>query len=187
MDLTNQFLIAMPSLGDSNFSRTVTYICSHSQDGAMGIVINRELELSLGDLYQHMELQPAASTELEQAVMLGGPVETERGFVVFAPEDGGEGDWDSVIQVKNGLRVATSRDILVAMAAGDGPRQPLVALGYAGWGAGQLESEVLDNAWLSGDANPEIVFDCPIESRWYKAAKAIGVDLNRLSTTAGHS
>ena len=191
MDLTNQFLIAMPSLGDSNFSRTVTYICSHSQDGAMGIVINRELELSLGELYQHMQLKPAASAELEQAVMLGGPVETQRGFVVFPPEDGGEpeseGDWDSVIQVKNGLRVATSRDILVAMAAGDGPRQTLVALGYAGWGAGQLESEVLDNAWLSGGANFEIVFDCPIESRWYKAAKAIGVDLNRLSTTAGHS
>lgn len=185
MNFTNQFLIAMPSLGDPNFAQTVTYVCAHSDEGAMGIVINRPLDLTLAELYQHMDLSGAGGTRGDEPVLLGGPVETKRGFVVHEPVE--SETWEAVMQVDAGLAIATSRDILEAMAHGDGPERSLVALGYAGWGAGQLEDEMLDNAWLNGPAIAEIIFECPYADRWRRAAESMGVDINRLSSAAGHS
>ena len=183
MNLTNHFLIAMPGLSDPNFHRTVTYLCAHNDEGAMGIVINRPMDLSLGDVLKHMDLTVQSPEVAARPVMEGGPVQRERGFVLHQPS----GDWDSVLQVEGGVAVATSRDILAAVARDEGPSQALVALGYAGWGAGQLESEVLDNAWLSGPADPSIIFDMPYQSRWESAARLLGVDVERLSGEAGHA
>jgi len=151
----------------------------------MGIVINRPLELGITEVFDHLSIEYDQHTQFDANVMMGGPVETQCGFVIHDPLP--EQRWEAVIQVSGGLSIATSRDILVAMAAGHGPKRALVALGYAGWGAGQLESEVLDNAWLSGPASTAVVFDCPHAQRWRKAAELMGVDVDRLSTMAGHS
>ncbi len=185
MDFTNQFLIAMPSLEDPNFSRTVTYICAHSEEGAMGIVVNRPLDLDLANLFEHLDLEATPDAAVQAPVVMGGPVETQRGFVLFEPE-GGE-DWDALAIEGENLAVATSRDILVDMARGQGPKRFLVALGYAGWGAGQLEHEVLENAWLNGPADTDVIFECAFEQRWQRAAELLGVDVHRLSGLAGHS
>ncbi len=183
MNLTHQFLIAMPSLADPNFHRTVTYMCHHDDDGAMGIVINRPLDLSLGEVLGHMEIECSNPSVGSMSVLQGGPVQTERGFVIHQPG----GEWDSVLKVGEDIAVATSRDILAAIARGEGPDQAIVALGYAGWGAGQLEREVADNAWLSGPVDSRIIFDQPYEDRWTSAAELLGVDLDRLFGGAGHS
>ena len=183
MDLTNQFLIAMPSLQDPNFHRTVTYLCAHNDEGAMGIVINRPLNLNLGEVLDHMAIDVDNEIVNDMLVLQGGPVQRERGFVIHEPA----GQWDAVLSVGNEIAVATSRDILTAVAHGDGPRRAVVALGYAGWGAGQLEREVLDNAWLSGPADSSIIFDLPYEKRYESAARLLGVDLHRLSGEAGHA
>ena len=185
MDFTNQFLIAMPSLEDPNFSRTVTYICAHSEEGAMGIVVNRPLDLELGNLFEHLELEASKGVATDEHVVLGGPVETQRGFVLFEPD--GEETWDALVTGNEAVAVATSREILSAMARGEGPRRHLVALGYAGWGAGQLEQEVLDNAWLNGPVDTDIIFDCEFDDRWGRAAELLGVDISKLSGLAGHS
>lgn len=181
-DLTNQFLIAMPSMADPNFSRTVTYVCAHNDDGAMGIVINRPAEIDLGDVFAQMKIggDNAAST---QQVYQGGPVHRDRGFIIHYPAL----DWDSTIRVTNELAVSTSRDILEAISNGTGPNDTLVALGYAGWGAGQLEQEMGQNAWLSGPAAMEIIFHTPPERRWECAAAAMGVNLGSLSNDIGHA
>lgn len=183
MNLTNQFLIAMPSLADPNFARTVTYLCAHTGEGAMGIVINRPLDLNLGDVLDHMEISNKNPQIKDMHVLQGGPVQRERGFVLHAPA----GTWDSVLQVSDEIGVATSRDILTAVAEGRGPDRALVALGYAGWDAGQLEQEVLDNAWLSGPADSSIIFDVPYDERWDRAARLLGVDPERLAGEAGHA
>jgi len=181
--LKNQLLIAMPSLEDPNFSRTVTYICEHSGEGAMGIVLNRPTDLSLADVLRHMDIEGGLGEAGTQTVFLGGPVEEERGFVLHSHT----APWDSTLAVNEDISVTTSRDILEAMARGDGPTQTLVALGYAGWGAGQLERELQDNAWLSGPADSSILFDLPPEKRWEAAAQLLGVDVNLLSSEAGHA
>jgi putative transcriptional regulator len=183
MDLTNQFLIAMPALADPNFARTVTYLCAHTDEGAMGIVINRPLDLDLADVLDHMEIKNANPEVNGVPVLQGGPVQRERGFVLHAPV----GKWDSVLKVSDEIGVATSRDILTAVAEGHGPERTLVALGYAGWDAGQLEREVSENAWLSGPSDTDIIFDAPYEQRWDRAARLLGVDPERLSGEAGHS
>lgn len=183
MDLTNQFLIAMPALQDPNFHRTVTYLCAHNNEGAMGIVINRPLELNLGEVLDHMSIEVDNIQVNEMMVLQGGPVQRDRGFVIHEPA----GEWDAVLTVGDDIGVATSRDILTAVAHGDGPKRAVVALGYAGWGAGQLEHEVLQNAWLSGPADSSIIFDLPYEERYESAARLLGVDLNRLSGEAGHA
>ena len=183
MDLTNQFLIAMPSLQDPNFHRTVTYLCAHNDEGAMGIVINRPLDLNLGEVLDHMAIDVDNEAVNDMLVLQGGPVQREQGFVIHEPA----GRWDAVLAVGNEIGVATSRDILTAVAHGDGPQRAVVALGYAGWGAGQLEREVLDNAWLSGPADSSIIFDLPYEKRYESAARLLGVDLHRLSGEAGHA
>jgi putative transcriptional regulator len=183
MDLTNQFLIAMPALQDPNFHRTVTYLCAHNNEGAMGIVINRPLDLNLGDVLDHMSIEVDNIQVNDMMVLQGGPVQRDRGFVIHEPA----GEWDAVLTVGDDIGVATSRDILTAVAHGDGPKRAVVALGYAGWGAGQLEHEVLQNAWLSGPADSSIIFDLPYEERYESAARLLGVDLDRLSGEAGHA
>lgn len=183
MDLTNQFLIAMPNLADPNFYRTVTFLCAHNNEGAMGIVINRPLSLSLGEILGHMEIPLGDSQVHTMPVCQGGPVQKERGFVIHRPP----GAWDAVLPVGDDVAVATSRDILTAIARGEGPDEVVVALGYAGWGAGQLERELADNAWLSVPASTDILFQAPFEKRWEMAVQMLGVDLSRLSGEAGHA
>lgn len=181
--LKSQLLIAMPTLQDPNFARTVTYICEHGEHGAMGIVLNRPTDLRLADVLQHMQIEGGMGAAGEQTVYLGGPVEEERGFVLHTHTD----PWDSTLAVDEQISITTSRDILEAMARGSGPRRTLVALGYAGWGAGQLEREMQQNAWLSGPADQSILFDLPPDQRWEAAARLLGVDLHLLSTDAGHA
>jgi putative transcriptional regulator len=181
--LRNHLLIAMPTLHDPNFFHTVTYICEHNDDGAMGIVINRPLDVSLAEVLAHMEIAMEESAAAAVPVLGGGPVQRERGFVLHRPV----GDWTVSLTVTDEIAVTTSRDILEAMARSQGPSDVLVALGYAGWGAGQLEQEISDNAWLNGPANPAILFQTPFEQRWHAAAALIGVDLNTLSAEVGHA
>ncbi len=181
--LANHFLIAMPALADPNFFHTVTYICEHNAEGALGLVINRPSELQLEDIFAHMELKAADSQIASRTVYAGGPVQPDRGFVLHEPL----GQWEATMQVSEHIGITASRDILAAVAKGTGPVHSLVALGYAGWGAGQLEQEIADNAWLSGPADARIVFETPDEERWQAAARLLGVDLNLLSGDAGHA
>jgi len=181
--LTNQFLIAMPGLMDPNFHQTVTYICAHNEDGAMGIVINRPLDLALGDVLAQMDLQPCNEEVGRIPIYQGGPVQTDRGFVLHRPDS----EWSSSINVSEEIGVTTSRDILQAIAEGRGPARSLIALGYAGWAAGQLEQELKENAWLSGPADSDIIFKTPCQQRWEHAARLLGVDLQRLSSDIGHA
>lgn len=181
--LTNQLLIAMPALGDPNFHRTVTLICEHSAEGALGIVINRPMDVCLGEIFQQLELEEAASDVSSRHVLLGGPVQQERGFVLHRPV----GDWESSVQISDQITVTTSRDILAAMARGEGPTESLVALGYAGWTAGQLEAEMHSNAWLSVPATDQIIFSTPYDERWHDAARIVGVDIEQLGHEAGHA
>lgn len=182
-DLTNQFLIAMPTMVDPNFSRSVTYVCAHNDDGAMGIVINRPLELRLGEVFAQMDIALSDASPGEQPVFQGGPVHQDRGFIIHCPAT----QWDSTIHITDEIAVSTSRDILEAMSAGEGPRDTLVALGYAGWGAGQLEQEMSQNAWLSGPASTEIIFQTAAARRWESAAAMMGVNLGALSSDIGHA
>lgn len=181
--LKNHLLIAMPSLADPNFSRTVTFICEHSEAGAMGIVINRPTDIKVDEVFEQMSIEAARPEAGAAAVFLGGPVEEQRGFVLHT----GHHEWDSSLPVNDEVSVTTSRDILEAMARGEGPAHTLIALGYAGWGAGQLEQEMLDNAWLTGPADSHILFDLPAEQRWEAAARLLGVDMNTLSSESGHA
>jgi putative transcriptional regulator len=181
--LNNHFLIAMPQLEDPNFYHSVTYICEHNEDGAMGIVVNRPLDVELGDVLSHMDIENLNQDKIHDIIYLGGPVQPERGFVLHEPL----GQWDSMLAVTDSLGVTTSRDILTAINEGSGPDRALVALGYAGWGAGQLEQELVDNAWLSVPADSAIIFDTPIDQRWQAAAAKLGIDLNNLSEDVGHA
>jgi len=181
--LTNQFLIAMPTMGDPNFDKTVTFICEHNADGALGLVVNRPSGMSLGDVFGQMSLTPTRDQIAEAPVLQGGPVQPERGFVIH---DAG-GDWGSTLPVSELIQVTTSRDILESMAHGDGPARSLVVLGYAGWGAGQLEGEMAANAWLTVTASMDVLFDVPFEQRWRAAAALIGIDLDNISSEVGHA
>ena len=181
--LTDHFLIAMPSLADPNFTRTVTYLCEHNEDGALGIVVNRPSDLTLAELLGHMGLEARAEDLAAAPVYMGGPVQRERGFVLHPPG----GEWESSLRISERVAVTTSRDILEAMADGEGPSEYLIALGYAGWGPGQLEREMAENAWLSGPADPSIIYMVSSERRWQAAAKLLGVDLTLLSSQTGHA
>jgi putative transcriptional regulator len=181
--LANHLLVAMPSLGDGTFSQTVALICEHSERGALGIVLNKPLGMTLGDVMAQMKLEAADAGISEQPVLRGGPVHTDRGFVLHRPG----GDWDSTHRISDAVQVTTSRDVLAAIARGDGPQDAFVALGYAGWEAGQLEREMLDNAWLSLPVDERIVFDLPFEDRWQAAWQLLGVDSSRVSLVAGHA
>ncbi len=190
MHLTNQFLIAMPQLGDPNFHQSVIYIYEHTEQGATGIIINRPLALTLGDIFQQMDLQqmePESESSRKRhnhPVYIGGPVNQERGFVLHTHNRTG---WENTQNVTDKLAITTSRDILVDMAAAKGPEQSLVALGYAGWSNGQLEQEIAENAWLNSPASMDIIFKTPIERRWQAAGALLGVDLNLISGEIGHA
>jgi len=181
--LANQLLIAMPALADGHFAQTVTLICEHSDRGALGIVLNKPLGMKLGDVMAQMKLEPSDIRISEQAVLRGGPVHTDRGFVLHRPGGG----WDSTHKISNNIQVTTSRDVLAAIARGEGPDDAFVALGYASWEPGQLEQEMLDNAWLSLPVDDRIVFELPFEERWQAAWQVLGVDRSRVSLIAGHA
>jgi putative transcriptional regulator len=181
--LTNQFLIAMPGLEDPNFFHSVTYICEHNEEGALGLVINRPLDMKLGEILRHIHLEHAEPEAEQISVHLGGPVQQDRGFVLHEPL----GNWDATLKVTERIGITSSIDILEAIAGNQGPERSLIALGYAGWGAGQLEREIAENAWLSGPADPEILFSTPDEQRWRAAAASLGIDLDLLSGDAGHA
>lgn len=181
--LTNHFLIAMPGLKDPNFSRTVTYVCEHTEQGAMGIVVNRPTDVTLGDLLEQLNIHTRLDWVRDTPVYQGGPVQTDRGFVLHSATS----VYDSTLHITQGISVTTSRDVLEAIAGGIGPERCFIALGYAGWGGGQLEQEMSQNAWLSGPADEEIIFGMDSEARWMAAAQLLGVDLNLLSGEAGHA
>jgi putative transcriptional regulator len=173
----------MPGMDDPNFSSTVTLVCEHNAEGALGIIINRPLGMNLGGLFEQLDVADPDSAIVARPVLDGGPVARERGFVLHNPD----GSFESSVAVSPEIQLTLSRDVLDAMASGDGPAKSLVALGYAGWDAGQLEAEMLENTWLSVPASAEIIFDTPYEERWQSAASVLGIDLNQLSADAGHA
>lgn len=181
--LTNQLLIAMPGLEDPNFFHAVTYICEHNEDGALGLVINKPLEMRLGEIFEHIDIKNADPEAAQLPVHLGGPVQQDRGFVLHEPL----GRWEATLKVTDRIGITSSMDILDAIARNEGPENSLIALGYAGWGAGQLEKEMAENAWLSGPADDEILFALPAGDRWRAAAALLGVDLDLMSGDAGHA
>lgn len=181
--LANQLLIALPRLADGNFSRSVALICQHDSDGAMGLIVNRPSEYTLGEVFGQIGIQGGADELRAQVVLAGGPVHPERGFVLH---DGGM-QWDSTMAVADGLYLTNSRDILEAMAKGEGPEHSVVALGCAGWTSGQLEHELTENDWLTAPADSELLFALPLDARWQAAAGRIGVDLAYLADYAGHA
>lgn len=183
IDLTNQFLIAMPGLSDPNFHQTVTYIFSHNEHGAMGIVINRPLNMGLGEIFDQMQLSADISGIDKIPIFDGGPVKTDRGFILHKPD----ARWQSSIKISDNIEVTTSKDILEAISNGAGPAKKFIALGYAGWGEGQLEQEIMENCWLNTPATSEIIFDIPAELRWECAASSLGINMHNLSLQAGHA
>jgi putative transcriptional regulator len=183
VNLTNHLLIAMPSLADPNFSQTVTLVCEHSDKGALGIVLNKPLPMQLAEVLSQMKLKPIDPRVGTQAVLRGGPVHTDRGFVLHRPG----GQWDSTHQISDSVQVTTSRDVLAAMACGEGPVGAFIALGYAGWEGGQLEREIIDNSWLSVPLDEKIVFDLPFEDRWQAVWRLLGIEVGQMSPVAGHA
>lgn len=181
--LASQLLIALPALVDTDFSRSVALICQHDSDGAMGVIVNRPSEYTLGEVFGQMGVEGGADALRSQIVLAGGPVHPERGFVLH---DGGA-RWDSTLAISDDLFLTTSRDILDAMARGEGPDHAIVALGCAGWNAGQLEHELTENDWLTAPADAELLFALPLQQRWNAAAGRIGVDFVHLADYAGHA
>ena len=179
----NQLLIALPTLADPHFARSVALICQHDDDGAMGVVINRTSDYTLGEVLRQMGIESGDPALREQRVLAGGPVHPERGFVLHD----GEREWESSLAIADGLQVTTSRDILEAIARGDGPDHATVALGCAGWGAGQLEFELTEHSWLTAPARRDILFSMPLDQRGQAAAGQIGVDLMRIAGHVGHA
>lgn len=184
--LRHQLLVAMPRLADPRFHQSVTYLVEHNAEGAMGLIVNRPLDLPLADLFAQLDITPDPGRLAGLHLLYGGPVEESRGFVVFR-DDGKPGRWRHEMEIGHGIRMATSRDILESLASGNGPDTALVALGYAGWGPGQLEREMAENSWLCAPADAAFLFDLPFDSRWQAAARRIGVDLSLLSPDAGHA
>lgn len=181
--LANHLLVALPALHDEHFARSVTLVCHHDGDGAMGVMVNRASEYTLGEVFQQMGISSDSQALQSQIVLAGGPVHPERGFVLHDDER----EWDSTLTVGDGLYLTTSRDVLEAMARGDGPKQAVVALGCAGWGEGQLEQELVDDSWLMVPAGRELLFELPLEQRWQAAAGSIGVDLVNYASHSGHA
>jgi putative transcriptional regulator len=193
--LKNHFLIAMPSLLDPNFYQSVTYIIEHDEKGAMGMIINHPLEVNFNTLFSQLDIpleKPESNNENKskaagfighKKVISGGPVQIERGFIIHSPK----GEWEATMMLSDDIAVTTSQDILTAISNNEGPTDLEVILGYAGWEAGQLDQEMLDNSWLSVEATPELLFHTPHDQRWKAAAKLIGIDIAQLSSETGHS
>ena len=183
VSFSNQLLIALPALDDPQFARSVALICQHDDEGAMGVVVNRASEYSLGEVLAQMNLEARDPVLANQIVLNGGPVHPERGFVLHD----GERQWDSTLAIGGGLALTTSRDILEAMAEGEGPAHVVVALGCAAWGAGQLEYELGENSWLTAPADTELLFALPLEQRWQAAGGRLGIDITRVTDYSGHA
>ena len=187
VSLAHHFLIAMPAMADPNFSRTLTYICEHNGDGALGIIVNRPIDMDLATLFERvnipLETGNAVANFRAMPVYFGGPVQTDRGFVLHRPS----GQWQSTLKVTDDIGLTSSRDILQTMGETGEPHEVLVTLGYAGWSAGQLEWELSQNAWLTVAATPQIIFDLPAEERLPAAMQILGIDFANLSDTAGHA
>lgn len=182
-NFTNHFLIAMPSLGESVFGKTVTYVCEHNAQGALGIVVNRPLDIKLETLFSQVDIRLDIESMKASPVYFGGPVQTDRGFVLHRPLGG----WSSTLKVTDDIGLTTSKDILEAVGSGVGPDDLLMTLGYAGWSAGQLESEIAQNAWLTVAAAPHVMFDLPVEQRLEAAMGLIGANFANLMDVAGHA
>lgn len=183
MNLTDHFLIAMPNMVDPNFSRTLTYVCEHNDQGALGLVVNRPIDMTLSALLAQVEIAHVEPTLQKVPVHFGGPVQLDRGFVLHQPV----GEWQSTLAVNGRIGLTTSKDVLVAVGNGEGPDKLLVTLGYAGWAPGQLENELAQNAWLTVQAQPEVIFDLPAEERLPAAMQLLGIDFASLSEQAGHA
>lgn len=181
--LANQLLVALPALGDPTFARSVTLVCQHDADGAMGVMVNRASEYTLGEVLRQMGIECDDKALRARPVLAGGPVHPERGFVLHD----GDGAWDSTLPITGALSVTTSRDVLEAIARGDGPANAIVALGCAGWGAGQLEQELVENSWLTVPADAELLFTLPLPLRWQASAGRLGVDLAHMADYSGHA
>jgi len=181
--LEQQMLLAMPGMVDSNFTGSVTLLCQHSEEGAIGITINRLSNFTLGEIFSQLHIDCGNDTIRKLPVLEGGPVAPDRGFVLHSPLKG----YESSMEVGQEIMVTTSRDVLADIAIGSGPDKYVVALGYAGWGEGQLESEMLANAWLSVSADTDIVFDLPLPSRFDEALGRLGIKIDRLHSEAGHA
>ena len=181
--LDRQLLLAMPSMRDPNFKRSVTLLCQHNEEGAIGITINRESEFTLGEIMAQLGIPCENEAIAGLMVLEGGPVSMDRGFVLHSPKAG----FESSMEITSEIMVTTSRDVLTAIARGVGPDQFQVALGYAGWGDGQLENELLENAWLSVPVDRAIVFELPLEQRWQQAFSRLGVDVHNLHDVGGHA
>ena len=192
INLTHHFLIAMPGLTDESFARSVVYLCEHSARGALGLVINKPSDINLRHLFDKVELPLGRDDLAGTPVFQGGPVQTERGFVlheaVFAAEDTpSESVYASTMTIPGGLEMTTSKDVLEALSTGAGPRKVLVSLGYSAWGEGQLESELAENSWLTVGADPAVIFDTPVDQRYDKALSLLGLQSWMLSPDAGHA
>ena len=183
INLTHHFLIAMPSMADPYFSKTLTYICEHNDQGALGLVVNRPIDLTLKALFERLSLQMQDRKSADAPIYFGGPVQTDRGFVLHAPT----GEWQSTLRVRDLIGLTTSKDILEAVGRGEGPSKMLVSLGYAGWSAGQIEHELKQNAWLTVEARDAILFDIPADERLPAAMQLLGIDYARLADQAGHA
>lgn len=183
VNLTGHFLIAMPAMVDPNFSRTLTYVCEHGDDGALGLIVNRPTDMDLANLFERVDISLEATDLSALPVYYGGPVQTDRGFVLHRPA----GDWQSSLQVNDEMALTSSRDILLSIGSAATPREFIFALGYAGWSAGQLEWELSQNAWLTVPADPQIIFGLPPEERLPAAMQLLGVDFANLSDVAGHA
>ena len=188
INFTHHFLIAMPGLEDAMFSRSVIYMCEHSERGALGLMINKPSDINLKKLFEKVEL-PLHRDDLTQApVFHGGPVQTERGFVLHeSMMPGNESVYASTMTIPGGLEMTTSKDVLEALSTGNGPRKIFISLGYSSWGEGQLESEISDNSWLTVAADPAVIFDTPVEQRYDKALLLLGLQSWMLSPEAGHA
>jgi putative transcriptional regulator len=192
MNLTHHFLIAMPGMEDASFARSVVYLCEHSQRGALGLIINKPTDINLKGLFDKVELSLGRADLTNAPVFLGGPVQTERGFVLHEPLQGqkavdDEPAYASTMVIPGGLEMTTSKDVLEALATGAGPRRVLVTLGYSAWGEGQLESELAENSWLTVEADLGVIFDTPVEKRYDMALGLLGLEAWRLSPGAGHA
>jgi putative transcriptional regulator len=192
MNLTHHFLIAMPGLEDAAFAKSVIYLCEHSARGALGLVINKPSDINLKNLFEKVDLPLDRADLAATPVFQGGPVQTERGFVLHeavhaAEEKPEEPVYASTMTIPGGLEMTTSKDVLEAMSTGAGPRKVLVSLGYSAWGEGQLESELAENSWLTVGADPSVIFDTPVEQRYDKALSLLGLQAWMLSPAAGHA
>ncbi len=183
VNLTHHFLIAMPAMADPNFAQTLTFVCEHNKDGALGIVVNKPIDMTLSTLFEQIDVSLGDDALRAVPVHFGGPVQVDRGFVLHRPL----GSWDSTLAISDDMGLTTSKDVLEAVGRGEGPSDLFVSLGYAGWSAGQLEQELAQNAWLTVEADADLLFTLPAEQRLSAAMRLLGIDFSRLSEDVGHA